>query len=229
MMLNDNGKIRVLCLHGHGQNSKVFEASTAALRSELGEAFEWHFVEGTIPVAMDKELEGYFPSNDQYFAFFDPNDPQSVSRAMDNLSIYVHENGPFPIIGCSSIATSLGASLILRHAQENPEQPALFDGAIFFNGYSPLSLAIAGNSELSFLDPQNHSAFINIPTANIWGTNDERHAVAAEALNRLCTAEMNEKFVHNNGSVIPGAAVEEDMIKAAQAIRRTVSRAIAAH
>jgi hypothetical protein len=33
---------------------QVFEATTAALRNELGEGYEWHFVEGTIPVPMDE-------------------------------------------------------------------------------------------------------------------------------------------------------------------------------
>jgi len=228
-MANDNGKIRVLCLHGHGQNSKIFEANTAALRNELGEDFEWHFVEGTIPVPMDPELEGYLPSEDQYFGFMDPNDPQSVSKAMDDLSNYIDLNGPFAFVSGQSGMSSVSASLILRHAQEHPEHKSLFAGAIFFNGYAPFDYAALKRNEISFLDSETYTPMISIPTAHIWGANDKRHVVAADALNKLCVADMKEVCVHNNGSTIPGASAEGDMIKVALAIKRTVSRAIAAY
>jgi len=58
-------KTKVLCLHGQGSNSRVFEATTAALRKELGDKFEWHFVEGTIPVPIDEGI--FFTQNLKVF------------------------------------------------------------------------------------------------------------------------------------------------------------------
>jgi predicted esterase len=211
-MSGSNGKIRILALHGSGMNSRVFEATTAALRNELGEGYEWHFVEGTIPVPMDEDLKGFFPEDDEYFTFADPNDKASVAAALDNIFEYIDLNGPFEIIGASSISAGIAADILLAQ----PEKRAPFTGAIFFNGWTPV------------LNAKTHNMLISIPTANIWGANDARHAAAAQALSKLCTPEMNENVVHKNGSTIPGAASEEDLISASQAIRRMVRRAVPA-
>ncbi|PQE18823.1 serine hydrolase FSH protein [Rutstroemia sp. NJR-2017a WRK4] len=200
-MSGSNDKIRILALHGSGMNSRVFEATTAALRNELGEGADHN-----------PDLKGFFPEDDEYFTFADPNDKASVAAALDNIFEYIDLNGPFEIIGASSISAGIAADILLAQ----PEKRAPFTGAIFFNGWTPV------------LNAKTHNMLISIPTANIWGANDARHAAAAQALSKLCTPEMNENVVHENGSTIPGAASEEDLIKASQAIRRMVRRAVPA-
>jgi len=226
--MSSNGKIRVLCLHAPGMNSQVFAAITAALRNELGDDYEWIFAEGTIPVPIDEDLKGYFPEDDKYYAYADPQDPKSVAKAMDDMIEFIRGKGPIDIVVGASGSASLTASILLRHAEENPDQPVPFSGAVFFNGYNPLNSNSLGKDDQPYLNPETHSTIISIPTANIWGANDARHAAAAKALSMFCNPALNENVTHSNGSTIPGAAAEDDLIMAAQAIRKTVSRAVPA-
>jgi hypothetical protein len=74
---------------------------------------------------------------------------------LDNIFEYIDLNGPFEIIGASSISAGIAADILLAQ----PEKRAPFTGAIFFNGWTPV------------LNAKTHNMLISIPTANIWGAN----------------------------------------------------------
>jgi len=158
----------------------------------------------------------------------DFNDPDSIERAMNTLTEYIKLEGEFPFICCVSASASLASSLLLRNAREHPEGESLFKGAFFFSGITPFDYAALADGEVRPLDQAAKNLLITIPTANIWGGNDEKHAKLAATLNKFCTPEINETMIHNNGNIIPGAGHEADVVKAAQAIKRTVARAIPA-
>ena len=76
------------------------------------------------------------------------------------------------------------------------------------------------------LDPATDGILITVPTANIWGANDEKHAKHSSTLSQLCNAQLKEDFVHDAKSGLPGAGAEETLIGAVHAIRKTVDGAI---
>lgn len=172
------------------------------------------------------DLKPFFPENDQYFSFMDTDNPESIKKAMSALQDYVDLEGPFDFITSISSQSSLTSSLLLRNAVENPEDEPLFKGAIFFSGISPFDFSAIAEGEVRSLEKSTQKLLISIPTVNIWGRNDKKHAEHAAILNSFCTPEMNETLIHNNGSSIPGAGSEQDMIRAAQMIKRVVARTI---
>ncbi|KAI9648918.1 hypothetical protein NHQ30_001484 [Ciborinia camelliae] len=184
-MSNSSDKIKVLALHGSGQNSL---------------------------------LEGFSPEDDQYFTFADMEDPKSIARVCSEIFDYCDTHGPFDLVGCESIGTAIAATMLL----EKSSKPAPFKGAIFFNGAIPPAF-------VARKDDTHYNLSISIPTANIWGKNDARHAATALALSNICTPSINENFIHENGSTIPGSSSENDLIKAVQAIKKTAYRAVLAH
>ncbi|KAH8597083.1 serine hydrolase FSH [Bisporella sp. PMI_857] len=218
--------IRVLCLHGHGSNCKVLEAQTAALRHELDDDYEWIFVNGTVPVPMAPELEGFYNPSDDYYGYFSLSDPKSLQKAMNDLHEFITAEGNIDIVMASSIASSLIGNLLQTLEAEGQ---SLFKGAIFFSGMAPLDLATCEKGDLRFLEPAEKHKLISIPTANIWGSRDEVHAHSAPRLSAFCSEEANVNVIHTARTPIPGAADEFDLVAAAHAIRKTVEKAVAVY
>ena len=145
---------------------------------------------------------------------------------MTDLEQYCIFEGPFDFITGSSLSASLAASLLIRKAQENPEQEPLFKGAVFFSGITPFDYKALSKHEIQLLDPARDGVLLTLPTANIWRANDERHAAHSSILSQLCSPETNINVVHEAAGMIPGAGAEEYLVEAAHAFRRTVDRAI---
>jgi len=218
--------IRVLCLHGHGSNSKVLEAQTAALRHELDEDYEWVFVNGTVPVTMAPELKGFYPESDDYFGYFTIAEPKSLEKAMNDLEDFIDLEGPFDIVMAVSISSSLIGNLLQKLGTDN--QPP-FRGAIFFAGMAPLDFATCAKGDLGFLEHAEEHKLISIPTANIWGVHDDYHIHSAPKLAAFCSAQTNISLMHEARTPIPSSADEKDLVAAAQVIRVTVDRVTAVH
>ncbi|CRG91966.1 hypothetical protein PISL3812_09020 [Talaromyces islandicus] len=227
-------KIRVLCLHGHGSNSQAFEAETAALRHELGDEFEWIFAQAPVPMQpgqwstlalLDEEI---MRQPGKFYSPFDINDSTSLLKAQERLEEFVHQEGDFQLVVCESISASIVASLLQRRAEENPDAPPLFKGAVFLAGYSPLDRDAILNAGFDIFENRalSNTQSLPIPTANIWGSKDARHVDRSPLLAQLCNPSMNINFVHDADSMIPGAADEEALVGAAHAIQQTVDRAM---
>jgi hypothetical protein len=163
---------------------------------------------------------------EKYFSPFDLNDASSLQKTQEQLEEFVCQEGEFSLVVCESVSASIVASLLQRRAEEKPEEPPLFKGAIFLAGYSPLDpLAILNNRFEILTNPSQYKP-LPIPTANIWGSKDVRHFDRSPQLAALCNPSMNVNFIHHGDSMIPGAADEEGLVGAAHAIQQTVDRAL---
>ena len=133
--------MRVLCLHGRGSNTEIFQLQTAAFRADLDD-FQWEFVQGTV-----RHTEGNWSlyttsfSKLPLYAYYNPLSPASVLQTETELEDHIASEGPFAGVLGYSGGAALAAEIIIRDAIANPfslpdERPFRF--AIFINGASPL-------------------------------------------------------------------------------------------
>ncbi|KAF4239822.1 hypothetical protein CNMCM8980_001472 [Aspergillus fumigatiaffinis] len=102
--------MRILCLHGAGTNSRIFEmqtgrttafscrsnlTETAAIRYELADRHVYDFVEGTIPWSMYPGVETIALDNEPVFAYFDDKDPQSGLAIYQHFEQHLRDEGPY--------------------------------------------------------------------------------------------------------------------------------------
>ena len=167
-----------------------------------------------------------FGPQQECYAYFDPTNPATISKALSDLKDYMEVDGPFDgIIGYSQGA-ALAASLLLQdqHDQASQLQPR-FKCAIFFSGGLPFRPAALRCSKVEYLDPVVDGQPINIPTANIWGSNDVDFPDTSPKLSQLCEARCRDEVVHDGGHVIP--ALKGDLLAdVVNAFQRTVERAL---
>ncbi|KAF3202890.1 hypothetical protein TWF192_008435 [Orbilia oligospora] len=153
--------MRFLCLHGLGTNSKVFETQTAAIRAELGEEHEYEFVDGTVPWPKAKELGDLFSDDDEYFAYYDPFDAESMLKALFQLEEYIEEEGPFDAVMGFSHGAALSSTLLLGRGTEREGWQSPFKLAVFLAGGGPLSWEALHKNQTIRLDrdydPCSHS------------------------------------------------------------------------
>ena len=176
---------------------------------------------------MWKALKGLYPEDDQYYSYIDVNKP-TYKDVLAELEEYIHWEGPFDLIGAACQSASLAAALSYSKETDN-ENSQLFKGAIFLSGDHPFDQAALKGNSLKFMESDNGHTHLAIPTANIWGLKDERARLNAPKLAALCNLETNFNFIHNSTSSIPQARDYEDLVGAAQVIRRTVDLALYAH
>ncbi|EGE80630.2 DUF341 domain-containing protein [Blastomyces dermatitidis ATCC 18188] len=95
---------------------------TPAIRYELGGDHEYHFVERCLPWPIAPEITSLVTSKEDTFAHYNPNSPEIILKALDNLGKYIEDEGPFDgVIGFSQgamLATSYG----IHKYQEDPGQ-----------------------------------------------------------------------------------------------------------
>lgn len=82
--------------------------------------------------------------------------------------------------------------------------------------------------EIKLMDPKNQEMRLRLPTANIWGRNDEFWPGTSEVLSSLCEAADNAVFLHDGGHNVPNAGAKDAVLGAVKAIRRTVDKALLA-
>ncbi|KAI9640545.1 hypothetical protein NHQ30_010843 [Ciborinia camelliae] len=227
--------------------------SAAAVRHELGEGYEWCFVEGSIPATMDpgkrrnipvfrKEmklkatlvLKGYYPEDGKYFGFVDFQDSSSLAKPIQDLHDYIIAEGPFDIVMALSAGAALASLLLIREAQNNPDGGSPFKGAIFFSG-NALDYDALMQNQFKYMEKMPEEFMITIPTANIWGQKDEHRfgpihrAETSARLSALCDPKLNSTFIHDADTPIPSAKDEAALVGASHAIRMTIDAALSAH
>lgn len=241
-----------LCLHGIGTNNKIFEAQTAALRFELGEEHTYDFVEGSLPCEAASGLERFVPTADrtaQYYAHFDWFSASSVIEALDYLSSHIATHGPYDGVIAFSQGSCLASTLMLQHHRDDPDDAMpLFKCAIFFSGILPFDIdALAAGqrkqvgkinpAEAEYCDSSSDDesdledildAF-RIPTAHIWGTNDQNPLPQGDRLYQLCPGPLRLSVTHQEGHSIPGRRNDAVLKKVVRAIRKTIERAEMVH
>lgn len=169
--------------------------------------------------AIDKVVAGDLG----YFGYYNPNDCNSFHKALDDLEVFVREEGPFDgVIGFSQGAT-LASALLLRHLGSSsggldaPWTPKVndppFKCAVFLSGYSPLDWTCMHTQHMQ-------GCTISIPTAHVWGVNERGDFGGPAALKQLCDPQTGYFHEHRGGHEVPGAKNKKDLVQSANAIKR---------
>ncbi|KAH8435315.1 uncharacterized protein LDX57_012946 [Aspergillus melleus] len=216
--------MRFLCLHGMGENGRVFEAQTAAIRHRLGPDHTYEWLDGSVPTDMAPGLETVAMPSDEFLMYVDDSQESRV-RLLAHLQEFVAAEGPFDGLFAFSHGASCGATLLLHELQKNP-QAAPFRCAIFFCGGPPEDPKMLLEGDRRVVDAATDGEVLDLPTAHIWGRNDHRYAFGPQ-LSSLCSSANREVFVHDGGHEIPGPRDPEDVRQAVQVIKRTLARATA--
>ncbi|KAI1618121.1 serine hydrolase-domain-containing protein [Exophiala viscosa] len=127
--------MRVLCLHGMGTNSGIFEAQTEMFRSLLPHHFEYEFFDADHEYPAAEGVGEIFPG--PYYAFYPVPTTDNVAGAHQYVQEIIDEEGPFDAVMGFSQGAALAASILLRHEKEKPLEPAPFRLAIFICGSLP--------------------------------------------------------------------------------------------
>ncbi|KAF4960433.1 hypothetical protein FSARC_10493 [Fusarium sarcochroum] len=215
--------MRILCLHGMGTNSKMLEMQTSALRHQLAhsQSHNYEYVDGGEPNPPAPGLEAFI-SPDEGLAYYDQRSAESVLTAVDDLSEYIAEEGPFDGVLGFSQGASLAAMIMVRARHANPPP---FQFAIFFCAGLPYSEKALRAGELKFLRVEDTTGpIIHVPTANIFGTKDPDVSYS-KALVDLCQPWGRVVLDHGAGHEIPRVPVEtvDDM---ARAVEKVVTKAV---
>ena len=120
---------------------------------------------------------------------------------------------------------ALAATLLIRqfleHQEPNPNPP--FKCAIFLSAATPYDPTAILQGEIRKLGP-TAGELIQIPTAHIWGSNDDPAQEACPVVSELCNSRLRTIFVHYLGHDVPGARSHGAMNGSIRAIRRTIDQ-----
>ena len=167
----------------------------------------------------------YGPQKECY-AYFDPTNLKSISKALEDLKSYIEADGSFDgILGYSQGAV-IAAILYLQVKMEHPAQMhPLFECAIFLSGGVPFDPAALCQDKIRFLDPNADGQPITIPTAHIWGSNDLDFPNTSPKLSKLCEADCRTEVLYDGGHEEP--VLKGDLlIDVVGAIDKTLTRAV---
>ena len=169
-------------------------------------------------------------SHDEFLQYADDRSAASCKTALLDLERLVNEEGPFDGVIAFSQGAALAASLIVhktRQLRNAPPSSPGFRCAIFFSGGVPMDPSILSESKTTFrpLSYEADGVVIEIPTAHIWGTNDDVYPTFGPVLSKLCKRDNRAEFIHSGGHDIPGPKNQEEVLKAVHAIKRTIERA----
>lgn len=174
------------------------------------------------------EIRAYYPETDTYFNYFDYKSTSSMRTALVQLGTYIALEGPYDGVLAYSHGAGLAATYIIQQAQLHPTLPPPFKCAIFLSGGIPVDPLALDRDEVRPLEPAKDGKLLKLPTAHIWGSNDDLYPNTSSVLSKLCDDGMKFVFVHEEGHDIPNARAEKAVLGAVQVIRRTVDRALTA-
>lgn len=78
---------------------------------------------------------------------------------------------------------------------------------------------------MRIVDAEETGPILRLPTANIWGRNDEVWPGGGEKLCDLCEDTDKVVYIHEEGHSIPGPRAKEAVQGCVRAIRWTIYRA----
>ncbi|PLB42609.1 uncharacterized protein BDW47DRAFT_97488 [Aspergillus candidus] len=220
--------MRILCLHGAGTNSRIFEIQIAALRYELGDNHDYDFVEGTIPWKMYPGVERIALKDEPVYAFFDPENPDTGRQAFAHLQNYLRDEGPYDGV----IAFSQAATMVLTYLVYIAEQRTMgisidtpFKFAVLMSIVQPpIDYGALENGTVEDASLERLKGIVDSPTAHIWGALDVEPKGAAKA-SEFCREDVRWTYVHERGHEVPGYGSRVDVTRAVNVIRRAVESA----
>lgn len=202
--------------------SDLTQPDPAALRYELGDSHTFEFVEGTIPTSMAAEFAHVASASDEFFAYADFDNLASCLTALDQLDAYISAEGPFDGLLTFSQGSTIAATY-LAHVQRSGRK-APFKVAVFFAAGGVYDVDLLSSGEVKLLAPEDVGEPITIPTAHIWGAQDNS-SIQPAAVQAVCAAAKSQVFVHQGGHEIPGVRSPADVKGCVRVMRRVISMA----
>ncbi|KAL1464099.1 hypothetical protein WDU94_003778 [Cyamophila willieti] len=196
-------KLRILCLHGLGQNNQTFRNKTGSMRKRLKSLAEFTYIDSPYTIAnlSISNLEDIAESGEQR-SWFHPQDDrysENIVTGFNDSFPYIEEviksKGPFDgILGFSQGAELLGLICCLKSKN-------LFQGdfkfVIFVSGFK--SHCPAYKDHYCVPNP------IRIPSLHVWGEGDKIIVKErSEAFMELFDHSTRHKVVHPGGHFLPG-------------------------
>ncbi|RYP06666.1 hypothetical protein DL765_009400 [Monosporascus sp. GIB2] len=205
--------MRFLCIHGTGSNSSIMQMQTAALRYELEDRHEYDYVEGVASAPMSEDVGSFALPGQSYYGFYNPHNYFGLGTAIDQLDKFVATEGPYDAVMGFSAGAVLAAIYILdKQSRRKGCGEVPFRYAVFIS-------SARSKEALTSLGMDPALGEIRIPTAHIWGMNDQIEPTGGAELSRLCDPNVAATLVHDGGHEFPR---EDHLVKAVHAIRRTL-------
>lgn len=203
---------------------------TAAIRFELGDDHTYEFVEGHIPSEAFPGMREVTSSTDEFFSFADINNLDSCLKALDLLDAYIKAEGPFDGVIAFSQGAIIAASYLARWRMMQQDTngkelsaPPPFKCAFFFSAPAAYSWNSVKDGHLRALSRDEDGELVQIPTAHIWGRNDD--TIDATSVSGLCAMDTAETFVHEGGHEIPGVRMNTAVKSSVRVMRRVIAMA----
>ncbi|KAJ5539525.1 hypothetical protein N7513_007857 [Penicillium frequentans] len=207
-------KMKVLCLHGIGTNCEIFEAQTAALRYQLGHAFDFDFIGGEHPWPAARGIAEVFGRDEVCYSYFDGTSSGAIS-AVEDLADYVAENGPFDAVMGFSLGATLAVTFLFNSNKFGFVEPP-FKFAILLCSCLPCDWDALQTGKLGFLDQTQVTAPIKLPTIHCWSPEDTEYPGESRLVVDMCDVSNRVNLQHSAGHNVPTQPGEVD--KLAQAI-----------
>lgn len=175
-------------------------------------------------------MDALVSADEEFLKYADGTSRESCLKALLAFEDYVAEEGPFDAVMGFSQGGGLAASFLIHRMQQNAEHEREFPTfrcAIFFSGGEPEDPSgVITGSDRRFMNYDADGEVIEIPTAHIWGKNDELYPTYGPVLSKICKASDREDFVHDGGHIIPGPRDPAAVAGSIRAIKRTLGRAM---
>lgn len=202
-------KLKILCLHGYGQNASTFSKKATQLTTALKDIADCEFLSGPFELQIEndatrRQLQVSDPSTIQ------KNSDQELTRAWYRLMSSVHvgdealyflreymiKKGPFDgVLGFSqgAVMASILAAMISSHVLINQDKKLpSFKFGVFISGITPR-------------DPEKLKIYqtkLNTPSLHVWGTNDS--LVSTELSKTFSSHYINPVcLAHDGGHALP--------------------------
>ncbi|KAG9201296.1 hypothetical protein G6514_005844 [Epicoccum nigrum] len=182
-------------------------------------------------------------ADDEFFRYLDDADINTSGlAALNQLDEFIRETGPYDALFAFSEGAGLAASLLIRMARLNGSSIAAAAGvgveyvaggiqgpgadlhlikcAVFFSAGVPRDPETG-----RLMDAAIDGEVIDVPTAHIWGENDNMYPSFGPVLSRLCKTDVKEVYVHDGGHRIPGAGDMEAVKNCVSVIKKTTELA----
>ncbi|KAI1370654.1 serine hydrolase FSH [Hypoxylon crocopeplum] len=134
--------MKILCLHGAGQNGKIFQSDLASLLSKLQHSsvgLTFDFTDG--PLQVSNSSAGELPHSElPQYKFYDTGEVRDIRKAREWLAEKLERDGPYDGIVAFSQSAALVSSFLLYRQWYDHELPPPFKFAIFISGNIPLKV-----------------------------------------------------------------------------------------
>lgn len=155
------------------------------------------------------EVEALAIPDQRFFSWFDPANFATIPYCINQLGDYISTEGPFDGVIGFSAGAALAAFYMIEMKRRDIGPP--IKCAIF--------LSCAPSAAVQDYMNVQEADLISIPTANIWGTNDNVAPTGGEELRGMCDPVTQSVVTHDGGHEVPR---KSHITEAAHAIRRTI-------